>query len=289
MNIPHSLREATINHKLALFIGSGISSTATNQNQEHPPSWPELLKELLPLIETKSSNDAKHLIDQNQLLKAAELIRFEIEKTNNHNQFRQKLSELVNGKPCNPFRPSMWHDLIATLNPQIIITTNYDNLLEGGNRDEAYKIATFSSKTFDNFLRTGTTIILKIHGDANKFYNDDEDIILSSSDYSRVRNSGRLAFDVLRAVFLTHTTLFLGYSMNDPDLQIILEDLFFDRKVESPHFLLTDSAEPYMINNFKNCYGIRVLEFDDYGLDFFQTLVEEYQSSEALPLLSSSS
>ncbi len=247
------------------------------------------MKELLPLIETKSSNDAKHLIDQNQLLKAAELIRFEIEKTNNHNQFRQKLSELVNGKPCNPFRPSMWHDLIATLNPQIIITTNYDNLLEGGNRDEAYKIATFSSKTFDNFLRTGTTTILKIHGDANKFYNDDEDIILSSSDYSRVRNSGRLAFDVLRAVFLTHTTLFLGYSMNDPDLQIILEDLFFDRKVESPHFLLTDSAEPYMINNFKNCYGIRVLEFDDYGLDFFQTLVEEYQSSEALPLLSSSS
>ena len=40
MNIPHSLREATINHKLALFIGSGISSTATNQTQEHPPSWP---------------------------------------------------------------------------------------------------------------------------------------------------------------------------------------------------------------------------------------------------------
>ena len=104
MNIPHSLREATINHKLALFIGSGISSTATNQNQEHPPSWPELLKELLPLIETKSSNDAKHLIDQNQLLKAAELIRFEIEKTNNHNQFKTKVIRACKWKAMQPIQ-----------------------------------------------------------------------------------------------------------------------------------------------------------------------------------------
>lgn len=285
MNIPNSLRESTLNRKLALFVGSGISSTAQNSINEHPPSWPELLRALSELTDTETSDQINQLINEHQLLKAAELFRFKTNASYNNIEFRRKLKELVNGPNSDPFQPSEWRDLITTLNPQIIITTNYDNLLEGGNLEHAYKVATFSNTKFDSFLRTGTTTILKIHGDAIKFSNNDEDIILSQSDYSRVRNCGRLTFDVLRAIFLTYTTLFLGYSMNDPDLQIVLDDLFFDRDLEAPHFLLTNHAEPYLINHFEKCFGINVLTSDDYGFSIFQSLVDEYQSSEAINLL----
>lgn len=73
--------------------------------------------------------------------------------------------------------------------------------------------------------------------------------------------------------------------MNDPDLQIILEDLFFDRDVDSPHFLLTKSAQDYEIEYFKSCYGIQVLEFEDHGLSFFKELVAQALESQGLPMI----
>lgn len=278
MECPDTLLKAAINRRLALFIGSGISATATNKADQHPPTWPGLLRELSLLTSESTSRNIGTLIEDNRLLEAAELLRYTIGKDSKKQAFNEKLNTLVNGPKADPFKPSEWHDTIDQLNPQIIITTNYDHLLEG-NSCETYAVNTFSTKTIDNHLRIGTTTILKIHGDANTAFNGNEDLILSISDYARARQKGRLAFDTIKAIFLTHTTLFLGYSMNDPDLQIILEDLFFDREVNSPHFLLTNRAEDYQVSYFEACYGIKVLQCEDYGLSFFKILVEESQAS----------
>ena len=284
MECPDALRKAAIYRRLALFIGSGISATATNKANQHPPTWSELLHELSSLIQDDTKHDIESLINNNQLLQAAELLRYKIRKECKSHTFNERLKILVNGPKNDPFTPSEWHDTIDQLNPQIIITTNYDNLLEGNSR-ETYAVNTFSTQTIDNHLRIGTTTILKIHGDANDAFNGNEDLILSISDYARARQKGQLAFDIIKAIFLTHTTLFLGYSMNDPDLQIILEDLFFDRDVPSPHFLLTKSAEDYEIEYFKDCYGIKVLRCDDYGLSLFKSLVEESQASRSSAMI----
>ena len=278
MECPDALQKAAIYRRLALFIGSGVSANATNKAHQHPPTWSELLRELSSLTPGNTRRDIARLIDNNQLLQAAELLRYSIRRDCKTIDFNAKLNTLVNGPKNDPFKPSEWHDTIDQLNPQIIITTNYDHLLEG-NSSETYAVNTFSTQMIDNHVRIGATTILKIHGDANAAYNGNEDLILSISDYARARQKGRLAFDMIKAIFLTHTTLFLGYSMNDPDLQIILEDLFFDREVHSPHFLLTKSAQDYEIEYFKDCYGINVLQCDDYGLSFFKTLVEDSQAS----------
>lgn len=279
MECPDALRKAATYRKLALFVGSGISAEATNKASQHPPTWPDLLRELSSFTTGKTREQIVSLIDKNQLLLAAELLRYSIRKSNKGIEFNKQIKKLVNGPRSDPFRPSEWHDIIDSLNPQIIITTNYDNLLEG-NSSETYAVSTFGTSSLDNHLRIGSTTILKIHGDANAAFNGDEDLVLSISDYARARQKGRLAFDILKAVFLTHTTLFIGYSMNDPDLQIILEDLFFDRVVVSPHFLLTNFAEDYQVEYFSVCYGIKVLQQRDYGLSFFRSLVEEYQAEQ---------
>lgn len=278
MDCPDALQKAAVYRRLALFIGSGISANATNKAHQHPPTWSELLSKLSSLTPDSTRRDITRLINNNQLLQAAELLRYKIRNDCKTHAFNDMLKTLVNGPKNDPFKPSEWHDTIDQLNPQIIITTNYDNLLEGNSR-ETYAVNTFSTQTIDNHVRIGTTTILKIHGDANDAYNGSEDLILSISDYARARQKGRLAFDMMKAIFLTHTTLFLGYSMNDPDLQIILEDLFFDREVPSPHFLLTKSAQDYEIEYFQDCYGIKVLRSEDYGLSFFKTLVEDSQTS----------
>lgn len=284
MDCPDALQKAANYRRLALFIGSGISATATNKADQHPPTWSGLLRELSLLTSDSTRRNIVTLIEDNQLLQAAELLRYTIRKECKTPVFNKTLNTLVNGPKADPFKPSEWHDTIDQLNPQIIITTNYDHLLEGNSYD-TYAVTTFSTQAIDNHLRIGTTTILKIHGDANMAFNGSEDLILSISDYARARQKGRLAFDTIKAIFLTHTTLFLGYSMNDPDLQIILEDLFFDREVNSPHFLLTNKAEDYQISYFEACYGIKVLQCDDYGLSFFKKLVEESQASRPSAML----
>lgn len=284
MECPDALLKAATYRRLALFVGSGISAEATNKASQHPPTWSGLLRELSSLTTGETREQIVSLIDKNQLLLAAELLRYSIRKSDKVNEFNKQIKELVNGPRSDPFRPSEWHDIIDSLNPQIIITTNYDNLLEG-NSCETYAVNTFGAKSLDDHLRIGSTTILKIHGDANAAFNRTEDLILSISDYARARQKGRLAFDILKAVFLTHTTLFLGYSMNDPDLQIILEDLFFDRDVDSPHFLLTKSAEEYQVEYFSTCYGIKVLQCEDYGLSFFKELVDKSRTQAALAMI----
>ena len=284
MNSPDTLQKAASFQRLALFVGSGISASATNSANQHPPTWAELLRKLSSLAPQTNRDRILALISDNHLLQAAELLRYIIRKDYSSSAFNEKLKTLVNGPKNDPFKPSEWHDTIDQLNPQIIITTNYDNLLEGKSC-ETYAVNTFSTETVDNHIRIGTTTILKIHGDANKAYNDGEDLILSISDYARARQKGKLAFDTIKSILLTHTTLFLGYSMNDPDLQIILEDLFFDRDVASPHFLLTKSAQDYEIEYFKSCYGIQVLQFEDHGLSFFKELVAQAQETQRLAMI----
>ena len=131
MNCPNTLQTAANFQRLALFVGSGISASATNRANQHPPTWAELLRELSSLAPQTSRDRILDLISDNRLLQAAELLRYIIRNDYKIPAFNEKLKTLVNGPKNDPFKPSEWHDTIDQLNPQIIITTNYDNLLEG--------------------------------------------------------------------------------------------------------------------------------------------------------------
>ena len=272
--VPEQLINAATRGKLALFVGAGISANATNRAGQHPPKWPELLLKLAELTTESTQNDIGELVQSMQLLKAAELLRFEINKAAKQRELINRIKLLTNGPTSDPFSPSNWHTLIDDLNPQIIITTNYDKLLEGQSPD-TYTIDTYKSTGLDSVIRNGETVILKIHGDISRAHEADNDIVLSISDYAHARREGQLAFQLLRAIFLTHTTLFIGYSMTDPDLQVVLEDLFSGRTLHSPHYLFTQGAKDFEIDYFANCYGIKVLNFDDYGFSLFEEFVTQ--------------
>ncbi len=276
--VPEQFINAATRGKLALFVGAGVSATACNSAGGHPPRWPELLLELSKLVSQGANSKIASLVNSGQLLKAAELLRYEVNKGSKQRQLIKEIKRIVQGPTDDPFSPSNWHALIDDLNPQIIITTNYDKLLEWQSTD-TYTIDTYASTGLDSVIRNGETVVLKIHGDISRAHEDKNDIVLSISDYARARREGRAAFELLKAVFLTHTTLFIGYSMNDPDLQIILEDLFSGRTPHAPHFLLTRDVEPYEQKYYYDCYGIRVLGFEDYGLSFFEDLVTQVSAA----------
>lgn len=94
MECPDALRKAATYRKLALFVGSGISAEATNKASQHPPTWPDLLRELSSFTTGKTREQIVSLIDKNQLLLAAELLRYSIRKSNKEIEFNKQIKSL---------------------------------------------------------------------------------------------------------------------------------------------------------------------------------------------------
>ena len=115
-------------------------------------------------------------------------------------------------------RDSRIHQLIVSLDFPLIYTTNYDRNLEVAFElagQPFAKIANARDLTLAD--REGTRII-KFHGD----FDDDSSLVLTESDYF-----ARLNFDSpldvkFRADAMSRTILFIGYSMQDLNIRLLL-------------------------------------------------------------------
>ena len=113
---------------------------------------------------------------------------------------------------------SVVHELIVELDFPIIYTTNYDRNLEVAynlHRKEFVKIVNTRDMTT---IEESVTQIVKFHGD----FDDDQSLVVTESDYLN-----RLSFDSpldikFRADALGRTILFIGYSMRDMNIRLLL-------------------------------------------------------------------
>jgi len=110
------------------------------------------------------------------------------------------------------------HRLIVELDFPTIYTTNYDRWIE-----EAYHLGGKSfikiAKVTDiPAIQAGQTQIIKFHGD----FDDDDSIVLTESDYfERLRFESPLDIK-LRADLLGKSMLFIGYSLSDINIRLML-------------------------------------------------------------------
>ncbi|WP_425440288.1 SIR2 family NAD-dependent protein deacylase [Pseudosporangium ferrugineum] len=169
------------------------------------------------------------------------------------------ISESVDGKKPDNFQPAPIHDVLLRLDPRIIVTTNYDSILERASSN-GYRVKTYASTDVGHEVRTGAPLLLKIHGSVDA----ELDLVLTRSDYSRLRRTGRAALDVLEALLLTRTTLFVGFSLSDPDIQLLLENNM-GREVDSgAHYMLTSSSVPnHRRRALVRSYGVELIQHQD--------------------------
>lgn len=90
-----------------------------------------------------------------------------------------------------------------------------------------------------------------------------EKTVLSKSDFFRARAEHTGFFRTLESLFLTHTLLFIGYSVSDPDVQLLLENSTITALSEHPHYALMERGlHPAIRAGFLRTYNIEILEFD---------------------------
>ncbi len=114
------------------------------------------------------------------------------------------------------------HRLIVDLDFPIIYTTNYDRNLEVAFEIHRHPFVKIANAKDVAKLDPEATQIVKFHGD----FDDDDSLVLTETDYFN-RLSFESPLDVkFRADALGRTVLFVGYSMSDLNIRLLLHRLW---------------------------------------------------------------
>ncbi|MCC5672572.1 SIR2 family protein [Kocuria rhizophila] len=288
-NWPNGLIDAMAKGECVLFIGAGFTKNATSTGA-NPVSWAELLTELLnkispnPVRGRRTNADAAIAgqIKNGDLLWAAQALETRFTEAGWHADYREIIARAVDGPVDAKFQPGLPHESLLNLDARLIITTNYDKVLERLFGD-GYVYLTYKNDNIAESVRTGKSIVLKLHGTTD----DPQGLILTRLDFAELRRKGVQALGVVEALALTRTVLFLGYSLDDPDLQLILENQMLMSSSTPGHYLLTSSraTTAARVDVMRKAFGVQVITYSDQGGEgfsrVFQDLVEEVLSTRA--------
>ena len=287
---PHDLVEAAKNGNLVIFAGAGISKDNKKEYScDKMPGWNTLLVKIADKIGIKDNSDFTNLLDNN-LLEAAEFLKYYASHNSLTSDFYSVIEGIDNGFNVEH---NEWYKKIAFLNPSIIVTTNYDSLLERYFKDG---YASYSPREDQDIAAISRNIklkkptLLKIHGDTKN--GSIENIVITQSDYSRniIKNPGY--YRILQSLLDTRVFLFIGYSMGDPDFQILLHNTLsassIGNKSIKTHFMLVSNPKPYYKNMLEDSFGISVIGYpapeiseNEYyheeGKIFLQSLIDAIQ------------
>lgn len=260
--VPERLIQAARDRVLVPLVGAGVSRQAGYDF----PSW----KGLLETVKVQALNEGRipqgdvaefeRLIAEEPLM-AAEALRY-ILPTDEWFSLIQKQFQPEDSQPAEA------HKELISLNPPLILTTNYDTLLEDAYAEKyrripqvmSYKDAAAVQKHIQSGrFRSERPIIFKMHGTVGS------EIVLSASDYRRLVSNEPGYRIVLSAIFVQQVVLMLGFSFSDPELRLLLEEIRDSLKRQSPPdyiFLGTDEAGPVQERRLREDYGLQIIPYE---------------------------
>lgn len=280
--LPDVLIDAAISHTLVPLVGAGVSRHALTDEANSFPTWPQFLTQLMrvameeEVLNTDTANEIHSLVQQHQFLLAAEVVKGALPPDRYHREIRSAFNP-------SDAKPGELHVAILALGAPIILTTNYDRLLEQAYLDRYHKEPLshdyHRAEMLHHYIRTPppsrpkskigahkkpqAPFIFKMHGDVNT----PAEIILTEKDYRKLMMSSEASHyrKVLEAVFSGNTVMMLGFSGEDPELTMLFrtmnETFFLER---TPDFLLLPAGKkgPVERELYRKFFSIDVVEYN---------------------------
>lgn len=226
--IPQGLVSGIIAGEVVLFVGSGLSAMAGL------PLWSQTRDRLVDEIVATGMRtedevtiyrkweprDAGSALLDDKMLPPVERSRF-------------FLREFCAGAPTRA------HDLVAELGIRQVVTTNWDTLVESaldGVLDEAPASMPWQRRCFASFTwRDDIHLAAAERGDLGAwvfhlhgvFYRHDT-IIWKQRDYDEIENN-KIIMEFLKGILQNKTICFLGFGLQDEDLELALRSARFER------------------------------------------------------------
>jgi len=217
-------REKAEKGKIIVFVGSGVSC-----NIEEMPSWHALVQEMANAIGYSKCSTCRHKEDgcadtcllandfsTDEFLKIPQFV-YNKDKDLYYQVLEDNLPDVVTDAPLS--------SAIFDINPVHIITTNYDTLLESSKNEfcEQYQVIVHDK---DLLNAEKSKYIIKMHGDLSQLK---DTIVFKEQDYLDYSQKHVLIELFLKSLLTDHTILFLGYSLNDYNIKLIISWLNYMR------------------------------------------------------------
>ena len=255
---PSTLVQRIVGGQWVLFLGSGVSMSCINSAGTSPPGWSGLLTTLCQLIRDEQSRAVgTSLIEGYDYLGAADHIQYSLDQEGNVGAYQQAIRAAVDGPANDRFEPSELIETLLSLEPGVVFTTNYDKIFEVAARN-GFAVHPYSSTNLLDDLRLGEPVYVKLHGSTDAI----QDIVLTRTDYASITRKGRDVFKALDALSATSTILFVGYSLDDPDIQLVLQAVGRSGMSPEAHFMLApEPASPSRVPVFRESFGVSILTY----------------------------
>lgn len=236
------IRDAIDTKKLVVFAGAGVSIDAG------VPSWNTLINEMKSDINIPSN--------EQDYLRIAQMFF-------NERQQKEYIDKIRTVLKHTKVKHNAIHEEIFNLNPEHILTTNYDDLFEQVINSKSLPFSVISKDNHFPYA-LNTKHLVKMHGDLS-----DTEIVLKEDDYIDYSLKHPLIEGFIKSVFVSKIVLFIGYSFSDINLKMIIQTV--------RNILGKDFQNAYLLNLDKNFHptqreylknkGIRVINYYDANTD----------------------
>jgi hypothetical protein len=240
-----------------LFLGAGVSRNAANAAGVHPREWTAFLEYLANLVaDAAQRGEVMQCIEDADLLTACELAR----KYLSPSAFRTEVLQEFSG---NAYRPAPIHDDLSSVDSRLVMTTNFDKLYENRAnqlQDNTVIVKNYYDHDIADVFRRRNRVVVKVHGTIDL----PDRTIFTRSQYALARRDYGYFYQLLRGLFVTHTFVFMGASMRDPDMQLLLEDHAYRFEGSRPHYMVMpeNSARAGTLRVMEDTMNLKALLYD---------------------------
>lgn len=240
------MKESLRKNKLVIFVGAGVSKNSG------VPTWGQMVRAFAERMEypvERLSTDEYIRIPQ---------YFYGMDESEGHEIYYQTLQEIISPKA----EPNILNELIVKIHPEHIVTTNYDKLMDAVVTD--YEII----RQDRDLLKTNVNnYLIKMHGDIDNV----EDIVFKEADYLQYSETHRLMETFLKSLLIDHVFLFVGYSLNDYNLntftswiEFIAQEMNVKRQMHKNFFLSSsDHAGKKYLRKYYEDKGLQVIDIYD--------------------------
>jgi hypothetical protein len=254
---PSDLIEDLAARRCVLFLGAGVSKNSKNARNERPKDWNEYLLSLAQEIADPGERaEVEQCVKNNELLTACELAKGYVRA----DRFKSHLLAEFNERR---FEHAEIHDSISAIDARYVLTTNFDRLYEtraNTLQQNTVLVKNYYDSDVADVFRRKHRVVLKIHGSIDHV----DKVIFTRSSYAAARIEYAHFYRLLDTLFTTHTFVFLGASMRDPDLQLVMEDHAYRFEGTRPHFIVMPEGQvsPAVLRVMERSMNLRSLLYD---------------------------
>ena len=240
------MKESLRKNKLVIFVGAGVSKNSG------VPTWGQMVRAFAERMEypvERLSTDEYIRIPQ---------YFYGMDESEGHEIYYQTLREIISPKE----EPNILNELIVKIHPEHIVTTNYDKLMDAVVTD--YEII---RQDRDLLKTNANNYLIKMHGDIDNV----EDIVFKEADYLQYSETHRLMETFLKSLLIDHVFLFVGYSLNDYNLntftswiEFIAQEMNVKRQMHKNFFLSSSNhAGKKYLRKYYEDKGLQVIDIYD--------------------------